>query len=485
MDRVLLLKLAAVAVFLILLTGLVQAQIFAGDYYRHLAQGNRLQEVSLPSPRGIIFDRNGVALTANIPVFQFNGQEISKDQAIVLESQGKIPQISTQRTYLFGSLLEPVLGYVDADRVGQSGVEQNYDNILRGVDGKELAEVDATGQKLRVLSTVPPTPGQNLTLTVDINLQKAATEALGNKKGAVIVSNPATGEILVLVSGPSFDPNRVSDYLNSPDQPLFNRAISGTYPPGSTFKIVTATAGLETGVIKSTTLIEDTGVLVVGSYQFPNWKWLRGGGTDGWINVVTAIRNSNDLFFYKVGEMTGMDNLLLWAGKFGLGQPLGIDLPGEAGGNITKKQDWYLGDTYHWAIGQGDLLVTPLQDNFWTNVIANGGKLCRPHVLKTEDGKQKTDCREAGIKQNTIDLVKEGMTQACQPGGTGYPLFDFKPQVACKTGTAEFGTENKTHAWFTAFVDNISVTVLVEGGGEGSDVAAPIARKVLAEYFGK
>ena len=462
MSRFSFLKVLAVGIFLILFSGLVNAQIFAGAYYRRLAQGNRLKEIILPAPRGIIFDKKGVTLVANTPIFEFDNQEISKDQAISLEAVGQKVAVISKREYLFGSLLAHVLGYVNSDGVGQNGLESFYENLLKGKNGKELVETDAMGEKLRVLSAVPAVAGKNLNLALDLDLQKAASLAMENLpagrqvKGAVVVSNPKTGEILALYSSPSFDPNNVASYLESPDQPLFNRAISGAYPPGSTFKLITAAAGLETGAITKNTLIEDTGVITIGEYKFPNWKWLRGGGVDGWINVVTALAKSNDLFFYRVGEKTGIDNLILWAKKMGLGSVLGIDLPGEASGNVTKKEDWYLGDTYHWAIGQGDLLTTPLQVNAWTNVVASGGFLCQPHLSNLSH--LSNLCKKTGLKPETTAVIKQGMVEACSPGGTAYPLFNFQVstsniQLACKTGTAEFGDPSASSGYSTLVVD--------------------------------
>lgn len=493
MDRISFLKLVTFGAFLVLFSGLISAQIFSGSYYRRLAEGNRLREVTLPASRGIIFDRKGVALTLNEPSFSFDGREVSKDESIALEAEGKKVLIATKRRYLFGSLLAHVVGYVDSDGRGQSGVELIYENWLRGQNGKELVEVDAVGEKLRTLSVVPPAAGKNLSLAIDLDLQRTVGLAMEGKKGAVVVSIPKNGEVLALYSAPSFDPNTVASFLQNEGKPLFNRAISGTYPPGSTFKIVTAVAGLETRAISQNTLIEDTGVISIGEYQFPNWKWLRHKGTDGWVNVVDALAKSNDIFFYRLGEKVGKDKLFEWAQTMGLGAPLGIDLPGEAAGSLGDKEKWYLGDTYHWAIGQGNLLATPLQVNFWTNVIASGGQFCRPRIVISSnnqgllDGRQGNNCRTLGIRQETIAVVKQGMVAACSSGGTAYPLFGFAPPVACKTGTAEFGTEGKTHAWLTAFApaDNpeISVTVLVEGGGEGSDVAAPVAKKILVKYF--
>lgn len=510
MLRLNILKILSLTAFLVLLANLIQTQMFAGAYYRGLAQGNRIKYLPIHAPRGIIFDRNEEPLTANLPSFRLvdgkTSQNISKDQAIGLEASGdfsgKTLEIDSARSYLKGPAFAHLLGYVSeitapemekdasyllGDQIGRGGVEEAYESVLRGHVGKQLVEVDAVGKKLRVMSTLPPIPGENITLTVDAGLQRAAFSAMGGKKGAVIASNPNTGEILALISSPSFDPGDVKSSLNDPSQPLFDRAIGGTFPPGSTFKLVTATAGLETGAITAKTLIEDTGVLVIGPYKFPNWKWLRGGGVEGILDVVGAIQKSNDIFFYQVGERVGIDNLVAWAKKFGLGNRLGIDLPGEAPGLIKNDREWYLGDTYHTAIGQGDLLVTPLQMNNWTSVIANGGRLCVPHVLGA------VNCKDLGIKKGTIDLIQKGMTAACSPGGTGYPLFGFKPQVACKTGTAEYGPSTgsgyKTHAWFTVFAPaekpEIVLTVLVEGGGEGSDVAAPIARKILEKWFEK
>lgn len=471
LNRLASLRILIVAGFLVLLGALFQAQIYKGGYYRGLADGNRIREVTIHAPRGIIFDHNGVALIANLPAFRLKGQAISKDQAITLETKGEILDVETVRSYSYGWAMAHLL----------DGVERQYQTLLEGRDGKELVEVDAVGKKLRIISTVPPISGQNLTLSVDAQLQRVAYDQVKDKKGAVVATDPNTGAVLALVSSPSFDPEHVADFLTSPDEPFFNRTISGTYPSGSTFKIVTATAGLETGKITPDFTIDDPGVLIIGPYKFPNWKYLRDGGTQGRLNVVSAIQKSNDIFFYKTGEAVGVDRLVDWAKKFGLSQKLGIDLPGEASGSLPIRKDWYLGDTYHLAIGQGDLLVTPLQVNNWTSVIANGGKLCQPHVAG------KSDCKDLRISKKTLDLVKQGLVAACKPEGTAWPLFGM--DVACKTGTAEFGDpQNRTHAWLTAFAPaekpTIAVTVLVEAGGEGSDVAAPIVKKILEAYFG-
>lgn len=547
---------------------LFHLSVVDGGYYRQLAEGNRIREEKIPASRGIIYDRNGHILARNIPVFKTKSRKVFFEDKPSLEPADITEEVG--REYVYRGVFAHVLGYTGeadendieksnslyqtGDLIGKMGVEKTYDRHLRGQNGKELKEVDAVGKTVRILGKIAPIPGKNLSVTLDLDLQKAASEAMGGKIGAVIVEDPQNGELLVLYSSPSFDPNGfirdkdVEKMFSDPDKPLYNRAISGEYPPGSTFKIVTAIAALENGVITKDTKIEDTGVLTVGTFSFGNWYFSQYGRKEGILDIIGAIRRSNDIFFYKTGEMVGIERLADWAVRLGIGRTLGIDIPGEADGlmpdeNWRKRvmgEGWYLGNTYHVAIGQGDVLTTPLQVNAWTNVIANGGKLCRPHLVKTESGKETSDgvrkhssevegfgeiCRDLGIKKETIELIREGMKEACSPaspaggpGGTGWPLFKFKVQnskfkidgidflesyesttsgkpvveipVACKTGTAEFGDpKNRTHAWFSVFAPvynpQISVTVLLEAGGEGSTNAAPIAKKILEQWFSR
>ncbi|MFH0864315.1 MAG: penicillin-binding transpeptidase domain-containing protein [Candidatus Gottesmanbacteria bacterium] len=529
----------------LLLFRLFEITIIRGSYFRTLSEGNRVKELNIRAPRGIIYDRHRQVLARNKPVYKWQAadgkwQIKTNEEAMILETQGgseaaKLHQ-DLIREYPWGSILAHVIGYSGevtekeiedsknknliykiGDNIGRTGVEEQYENILKGVDGKELIEVDAYGKKISELGRIEPKPGKDLNLSIDLDLQKIAVQELGTNVGSIVVSNPNTGEILSLVSSPSFNSNNLNvQDLNNPSKPLFNRTIAGLYPPGSTFKIIVAAAGLESGKINAQTLIEDTGVITIGPYTFPNWYWLQYGGKEGQVNVVKAMKRSNDIFFYKVGEMVGVNLLESWANKFGAGTILGIDIPGEASGTMPTPEwrknilgtEWYLGDTYHLAIGQGDLEITPIQVNFWTNVIANNGKLCKPSLLKSENSILSTkNCKDIGLHKETIDIIKEGMREACSAGGTGWPLFDFKVkdkniETACKTGTAEYGdAKNKTHAWFTVFAPariatqsvaggpvndpEISVTVLVEGGGEGSNVAAPIAKKILEEWFGR
>ncbi|MDP3888871.1 MAG: penicillin-binding transpeptidase domain-containing protein [bacterium] len=528
--------------FGVLLFRLFNLTLVSGAHNRELADGQRIRVHKIVAPRGVIFDRNGKALVRNVPVFKkctplrqdFAGQvkceEVSRDDALKMEVENKDSDLITEvgREYLYGEAMAHLLGYLGeategevrggkwgvGSLVGRTGIEQQYEDQLSGQDGGELVEVDTHGVILRKIGRKEPVPGKNIFLSIDADLQKAAYDALEGKKGAVVASDPNTGQVLALVSSPSFDPNvfapassrlrgaseRARKILNDQNLPMFNRAIGGAYPPGSTFKIVTTTAGLEEGKITPQTEIVDTGELVVGVFSFSNWYYTRSGKTEGSINVIRALARSTDTFFYKLGEMTGAPKIVDWAKKYGVGQISGIDLPGETAGQIPDpSHDWFLGNTYHLAIGQGALGLTVLQDNTMTNVVANGGKLCQPSVVmrsgkgEVESGKKDVRseiCEDIGIKKETLDTIREGLKEVCSPGGTAGVFFNFVPQTACKTGTAEYNDPSgNTHAWLTSYAPydkpEISVTALVEAGGEGSVVAAPIAKKVMEQYFHK
>ena len=501
---------------MILLGRAAQLQIIFGWRNREIAEGNRIKKVILPAPRGIIYDRKGRALVRNIPIYRKcqslnvktqNCEQISREEALKIEAKGgheaESVRVDVGREYVYGEVLTHLLGYLGeasekevgsgkyqlGDLVGRGGVEEKYDSWLRGKDGGEVFEVNAFGEKIREIGIEQPTPGKDLYLNIDAELSKIAFEALERKKGAVVATEVKTGAVLVLVSSPSFNPEKITpEILTDKNQPLFNRAVAGLYPPGSTFKIVTATAGLEEGKIDANTLYEDTGEIRVGNWVYKNWYFTQYGKTEGEINVVGALKRSTDTFFYKVGEWVGASRLAQWAGAFGFGKPTGIDLPVEGEGKVPDPStgQWFLGNTYHFAIGQADLLTTPLQVNMMASVIANNGRLCRPFITHSLG----INCQDLQLKPETLRLVKEGMEEACSPGGTAFPLFNFQPAVACKTGTAEFGDPaGRTHAWLTAFAPadepEIVVTALVEAGGEGSRVAAPIVKKVMEEWFGR
>jgi len=569
---------------LLLLWKLFFLQIIHGTEYRKLADSNRIRSQVIHAPRGIIFDRNGLPLVVNMPGFRQiekpqnatpsspdkigvqSGSKkateskttlLSREQALKLIAAGsRNVEVDSHRQYPLKDATSHILGYIGQiskeeltdnefsnyqanDWIGKSGIERKYEHTLRGVDGKQLIEVDALGKKVRSLGVTDPIPGRDVTLTVDSKLQEASFNALSDiKKGAIIVSRP-NGEILTLISKPSFDPNlftlddtykssTTSGYTSlqavlqdNDNQPLLNRAISGVYPPGSTFKIVTAASGLENKIIDENYHITDTGVIKVGEFSFANWYYTDYGRTEqGEINVVRALARSNDIFFYRLAEKVTVDKLSAMGKKFGLGQTLGIDLDGESSGTVPTrkwkeehiKEGWYLGDTYHYGIGQGFLLTTPLQVNTWTQVISNGGSLYEPHLLKPQNPKPKT---QNVLTDKTVSLIRQGMIQSCSTGGVAWPLFDFKVKnpklkidgknflpvasasadfrkvtVACKTGTAQHGGEHTLpHAWITLFAPaykpEVVVTVLAESSGEGSNFAAPIAKKVLEAYFGK
>lgn len=509
---------AVIFFFLIILfLRLFQLTIVKGNYYRNLSEQNRIREINIEAPRGEIIDRKGFIIAQNlIPDI---------DQKVII----------SRRVYQSPEAIAPLIGYRQiadvndlkndtcqyklqlGSRTGKKGVEKLFDCELRGRSGKKLVEIDAQGRYLKTVDVIPPIPGDKIQLALDFELQKKAYELVKKVKAAIVVTNPKTGEILVNISSPSFNSqdfednlgNHIQNYFTDKDNPLFNRVMEGTYPPGSIFKLVVATAGLEEKAIDEKTQIEDKGNIKAGAATFGNWYFLQYGKVEGMVDIVKAIKRSNDIFFYKVGEKTGVEKIKKWSDIFGLGKRTGIGLD-ETEGIIPSifwkkevlKENWYLGDTYNLSIGQGYVGTTPLQMALVTDVFANGGYLCKPQLLKMNlsndkfilsEHSESNGCKKLPISQKTIDLIREGMKQACSIGGTGWPLFDFiagktKIQVACKTGTAESNAKSgMPHAWITAFApyDNpeISVTILVEEGGQGSDVAGPIAKEILKAYF--
>lgn len=498
---------------LILMARLVELQIIKGQYYRSLAEDNRIRQIRLPAPRGEILARDGKVLVGNkkrekwLIIDPVEGVSISETTS---ETPDEEKIITWERDYKLGSAFAHVGGYLGevgedevgktdpackqkgervlGQMVGRAGLEQVYDCILRGTDGQELVEVDAQGRRIRTFGRKPPRQGEDLKTTIDYDLQKFLPNRLNGKKGAIVVSKP-NGEILALYSSPSFDPQNIPEYVNDSNLPLFNRASSGTYHPGSVFKMVTSAAALEEGTIKHDYTYEDTGVVRINEFEYTNWYFTQYGKTEGRINLPQAIARSTDTFFYEVGGMLGAEKLAFWAEVFGYGSKTEIDLPSEAKGLVpspqwkeaVKGERWFLGNTYHMAIGQGDLEVTVLQVNAMTSALATG-QLCRLHIAQ-----EQAACSNLDISESTLADIRKGMQMACSQGGTAYPFFGFSPPVACKTGTAETWNEEKTHAWFTVYgpVDEpeIVVTVLVENGGEGSEVAAPIAREIFDWWF--
>lgn len=458
---------------------------------------------------------------------------LSKEQVLAIEANiSKYPGISVstdpQRDYLYKEAFAHVIGYVGiGDSLepvieGKMGVEESYNDNISGSAGKKTLQVDALGQPLVTLSETPPVPGKNLTLYLDLPLQNKAYEIVkkivDEKKAegaAVVAQDPRTGGILAMVSYPTFDPDKMSGgitekelaELNSDSRyPFFNRAIGAAYPPGSTFKMLVAAAALSEKVITEHTIVNDPGYIAVGSYVFRNWK-LDGHGE---VNLQQALQVSNDTYFYTVGGGyqgqggLGIEKLSKWAKRFGFGRKTNIDIPGETDGFMPdgEGREWYLGDTYITSIGQGDVLSTPLQVNNYITYFANGGYLYKPRVVKSIEGEKAYEPEIITgnlIDRKYLDLIRSGMHLVVKPGGTAYPLFDFSErhggiELAGKTGTSEYidsKGEPKTHAWLSVFGPyeekkynaNIALTVFLEGGGGGSDDAAPIAKELLDLWF--
>ena len=540
---------------------LFDLQIIRGSYFQTLSEGNRIRRIPIKAARGEILDRNGVVLARNIPrynIAKFSSggvitelKEISREEALKFQAEdsGSVDTsliIDVAREYPAKEAAAHILGYVNetneeevdtevscpdsqkspyvrryeiGDLVGRGGIEEAYECLLRGVNGEELVEVDSKGRIVRSLGRKEPIPGRSVKLAIDSALQQSAYESLLNApnelgtaplresgevvKGAVIAADPRTGEILALVSSPSFDPATLSSEYGKltldENRPLFNRAIAGVYPPGSTYKIVTSAGALEEGLVDGNWTFKDEGFISVGPYSYRNWYFTQYGRVEGEVNVVKALTRSTDTYYYKIGEMLGVERLGKWSSLLGYGEKTGIDISGEAPGVIpdeewklkVRGERWFLGNTYHMSIGQGDMLSTPLQVNLMTGIIASGGKKCRPHLLKEVSGngkwqKVESRCEDVKLKPETLQLIRAGMVGACSEGGTAYPLFNFMPRVACKTGTAQFSGD-KTHAWLTAYLlegpREISVTALVEGGGEGSRIAAPVVKGFFESLF--
>jgi penicillin-binding protein 2 len=509
-----------VVCMLVLYFRLGQLTIVEGVYRRKLADDNRVVAVRRAAARGIFFDRDGTALVNNVPIYkrqvpgttvaQAQFESISHEEAVRLShAAGERVFFDIKREYTCGKPCSVLMGfigevnrddlnnlngYVMGDLIGKSGLEKVYERQLRGVPGSELIEVDALGNLVREIGRNYPVAGNEMKLTIDLELQQLLYEAFDGQSGAAVAQNPHTGEILAMVSSPAYDPNDVVSYLNAKEKPFFNRAISGIYPPGSIYKIVTAVAGLEENVIDAQKTYEDTGELVVSGYRFGTWFYLEYGRTEGAVNVVKGLQRSNDIYFYRLGGDLGATKLAEWSRLFGLESTGGLESWGAIKGVIpdpvwkerVKGERWYLGNTYHMSIGQGDVLTSPMQVNRMVGAMATGGVLCDPVILESEIGKR--SCVQLNLRRETVEIVHEGLKKACEPGGTGVPFFRFEPRVACKTGTAEQGIKGSTpHAWFSVYApaDNpeIVLTVLVEASGQGSEVAAPIARDALEYWF--
>jgi penicillin-binding protein 2 len=691
-GRLLTLQAVIVIVIAVLIGRLWQLQMIAGERYRLLSDRNRLREVDVAAPRGVIYDRNGQILARNRPSFSVvlipgdlpQAKEGDPEDAAaaavvdrlleilnrpapeqpippeptpetssdpgqpnptatpalkktvgpsptpVLAIQERSPWVMPRaeidakivegelggayrpitvgryieeatafllaedavnlpgvqlilepiRDYPSGALTSHIVGYMghipeeqlaqyeekgylQNEQVGLAALETSYEDELRGKPGHQTIEVDVNGRRVRTVGEAAPSqPGHNLVLSLDLDLQRAATEAMQEAldksegftkatQGVAIALDPRNGKILALVSLPSYDNNLFAKGITAeawnaltsdPNLPLFNRAISGQYPPGSIFKMIVAAGGLEEGVITPRSRLGDgfdgsnDGVIWLPNEYFPwdrsmaqpfvSWNAKLGFG-HGMITVRDALAVSDDIFFYQLGggypdRFVGLGSKGIgeYARAFGLDEVTGIDVPGEASGHVpdskwkrhTYAENWLTGDTYNLSIGQGYLLTTPLQMVTATAAVANRGSLWKPQIVDhiTDDKGnvvqpfQPRLLREVPVDPKDLDVVREGMFGAVNwPNGTAARVRVPGVTVAGKTGTAEFARDDDkdgqpdrddkdnlpTHAWFTSFAPyndpEIAVTVFVANGGEGSAVAAPVATKILQAYFDK
>jgi len=446
--------------------------------------------------------------------------DIGVEKAIYLEEisndyPGLFVDVSAKREYVNGGSASAVIGYLGLinqpeferlkhygyridDLVGRDGVEKYYDNYLRGVHGGKQVEVDHLSRELRVLGYKEPIPGKDIYLTLDAELQEYCDQLLEGKKGAIIVMDSNTGAILALASAPVYDPGvfidrkrfeELKQILGDEDYPLINRAISGAYPPGSVFKVVIASAGLELKKIDLESSFNCDGTLVLGRKVFRCW-YEKGHGVQ---TIKEALKNSCNVFFYRLGLLLGVDNIAGFSSKFNLGDPTGIDLPGEKGGVLPSRKwkrknlndKWYKGETVNYAIGQGYLLCTPLQIARVMAVFANEGILLKPYVVSKVGN---IDVRPDGetnieISRETIEIVRDGLKKVVNdPRGTGMKAKLEDVVVAGKTGTAQT-SRGKSHGWFAGFApfedSKITVVIFDEYGGKGGYYAAQTAGKVF------
>ncbi|PKL51842.1 MAG: penicillin-binding protein 2 [Nitrospira bacterium HGW-Nitrospira-1] len=558
--------------FLIILLRLWQLQFLEGDDLRKTSESNRLRVIRVSAPRGIIFDRNGIPLVKNTPYFcaavipeEFDNNNIPSLAAVLhmpedelrvkLNRKAQSPftpvrlkeglsynevsyikarrsdfpglfiDIEVSREYLYGGIGAHVIGYLGKLTPGQSkdpgfkdvppdafigqwGVEKLYDKSLRGTPGQRIIEVDAIGREIRLLKENPAVKGSDLSLSIDMALQKAAEDAFEEKAGALVALKSDTGEILGMVSSPSFDPNSFAKGISADDWntiinnkkvPMLNRAIQSQYPPGSAFKIITAIAALEENAVDTSTKVDCKGGINYGKWHFGCWK--KTG--HGIVSLHRALVESCDVYFYEAGKRTGFDKIYNYAIMFGLGEETGISIGRERKGLIpnsrwkqeTKKEGWFLGETFINSIGQGYVSTTPVQMAVMINAVTNGGNVYRPSILKTSEP---VLIRKAAVRPETLDTIREALKGVVnEPGGTGSAAKSNAIVIGGKTGTAQvvglkkdskYLAENlRDHAWFVAFapVDKpeIALSVFVEHGGHGGSAAAPIAKKAIEAYM--
>lgn len=578
-QRRIIFTLTTVFIFIIILGRFFYIQILGSEKYYLKSEANRIREIEIVPPRGLIYDRNHVLLVDNVPSYSVSvipyelenkdvlfklisehfGSELQRAQAKLASATtryqpvkmlrtdhagltyfeenrfdlpGVIYQHEPRRYYPSNIRASHLLGYIkeidedefeefgkeyykSGDIVGKKGIEKYYENLLRGERGYKYMEVDAYGREVDEIitpNTTPPIPGNDLILTLDKELQKLCENLLGDSLGAIIALNPQNGEIYAAVSRPDIDPLFMSSRFtqeefdlrrNDPDKPLFNRVSQGEFPPGSTFKIIGALAAINEGILSADQTYTCNGYFRLGNKIFECWK-KEGHGT---LNMVEAIEQSCNSYFYNLSQEIGLDIWLYYSRLFEFGSSLGLDLPaGESNEGILPTRD-YLDRKYNYdwtekgqmaimIIGQGDILVTPMQMARYAAAIGTKGKLIQPHFLKAAVN-SKTDSVIyepetietfiTEISDEAWDAVRLGMRYVVQgENGTAKTVRHPEVSIAGKTGTAE-NPHGQDHAWFIGYApeDNptIALAVFVENGGGGARIAAPIAREIFKEYF--
>ncbi len=448
-----------------------------------------------------------IALISNLPMAQMTA--IVGDDEFPREL---FPMPVWHRSYPAGPLTAHVVGYVgeiaeseldaldreerrryiQGDGIGKSGVERVYEALLRGESGETALEVDSRGRPRGRINEKTPEVGQDLYLTLDLGAQRLAANLLGDYRGAVVALDVRNGEVLVLYSNPAYDPNPLawgvspaewSTLQSDPSTPMLNRAISGRYSPGSIFKVISGYAALEKGAADSKTRIFCSGKYQLGTQTYRCWRRWGHGRCD----IVTALRDSCDVYFYELSQIVGIDGYLQLEHRLGLGQPTGIDLPNEARGNLagpqwtrsTNRGPWRRGDTVNYSIGQGYLLLTPLQMASIYSTYANGGRVWRPHLkMGTEPVGH-----DAHLSPTHLALIHQGLEAVTTSRGTGQSAGTFGIAVAGKSGTVQ-NPHGPDHAVFAAFAPakdpRYAVVFFVEAGESGGSVAAPMAGELLS-----
>jgi len=568
----------ATVLFLVLLGRLVQLQVFSKEKYWRESERNRIRDVIIEPPRGLIFDRHGEILVDNRPAYSISVvpyEILRSDSALSLLASictqpkseltariekkmiGNFTPIKIKRQIgfnLLSSLEEHrldlpgvfystelrrsypadinashILGYIGeldreeyrerknrdyrlGDLVGKQGVEFRYEEYLRGKAGVQYVEVDVLGREIRELpelSSSNPQPGKNLYLTVDSDLQRYLEQRMEGMLGAAVVLDSRNGEVLALLSKPDYDPsvfsniiteNSWKELVNHKDKPLYNRAIQSVFPPGSTYKLVLAAAGLETGKMDLTETVFCNGFHLFGRRTFDCWK----AGGHGNVDFLTAIEQSCNVYFFNKMLEVGLDDWTAFSRGFRFGQSTRIDLRNESRGLVPSrfyfdqkygKKRWTRGLELNLAVGQGDLLATPLQMAYFAMILGNEGKAFQPHLVRIiedpETGQivrtRKDSVRIQGVSSETFKLVKQGMFLVVNgEHGTGRAARISGVEVCGKTGTAQ-NPHGEDHAWFIGFAPReqpeIAFSILVEKGGSGGAIAAPIARGLLKTYF--